>query len=143
MSDVGTFKVTIEIENPLRRGERQSVAGALVDTGAELTMVPRAVLESLGIGVEKRLRLRTADGRVTMREIGYALVRAAGVQTIDEVVFGEESDMVLLGSRSLEGMNLRVDAREKRLTDAGPIAAAVSLRSNRPSPSALAVSSRR
>ena len=87
-------------------------------------MVPRAILESLGVRVEKRLRLRTADGRVAQRDIGYALVRAAGVETIDEIVFGEDGDMVLLGSRSLAGMNLRVDAREKRLVDAGPIAAA-------------------
>lgn len=140
--EMGVFSVTIEIENPLHRGERRAVAGALVDTGPELTMVPRATLESLGIGVQKRLRLRTADGRVTMREIGYAIVHAAGVETNDEVVFGEEGDMVLLGSRSLEGMNLRVDAREKRLVDAGPIAAAasppasvVSLRSRIQSPS--------
>ena len=124
MSDMGVFRVTIEIENPLRRGDRRSVPGALVDTGAVMTMVPRAILESLGIGIEKRLRLRTADGRVAQRDIGYALVRAAGVETFDEVVFGEVGDMVLLGSRSLEGMNLRVDAREKRLVDAGPIAAA-------------------
>jgi predicted aspartyl protease len=87
-------------------------------------MVPRTVLESLGIRIEKTLRLRTADGRVAQRDIGYALVHAAGVETNDEVVFGEVGDMVLLGSRSLEGMNLRVDAREKRLVDAGPIAAA-------------------
>ena len=126
MSDVGTFRVIIEIENPLRRGDRRSVPGALVDTGAELTMVPRAVLESLGVRVEKTLRLRTADGKVAQRDIGYALVHAAGIETNDEVVFGEEGDMVLLGSRSLEGLNLRVDAREKRLVDAGPIAAAAS-----------------
>ncbi|MEX2177624.1 MAG: retroviral-like aspartic protease family protein [Gemmatimonadaceae bacterium] len=124
MSDMGVFRVTIEIENPLRRGDRRSVPEALVDTGAELTMVPRAVLESLGIRIEKRLRLRTADGRVAQRDIGYALVRALGVETIDEVVFGDKGDMVLLGSRSLEGMNLRVDPREKKLVDAGPIAAA-------------------
>ena len=33
--------------------------------------------------------------------------------------------MILLGARSLEGLNLRVDARAKRLVDAGPIVAAV------------------
>lgn len=122
--DMGTFRVTIQIENPLRRGTLQSLDGALVDTGAELTMVPRAVLEALGIRREKTLRLRSADGRVATRDIGYAIVQAAGVATIDEVVFGEEGDLILLGARSLEGMNLRVDAREKRLVDAGPIAAA-------------------
>jgi clan AA aspartic protease len=125
LPDMGTFRVSIQIENPLRRGAVESVEGALVDTGAELTMVPRAILESLGIRPEKTLRLRTADGRVATREIGYAIVHTAGVATNDEVVFGEAGDMVLLGARSLEGMNLRVDAREKRLVDAGPIAAAV------------------
>ena len=122
--DMGTFRVTIQIENPLRRGTLQSLDGALVDTGAELTMVPRAVLEALGIRREKTLRLRSADGSVATRDIGYAIVQAAGVATIDEVVFGEEGDLILLGARSLEGLNLRVDAREKRLVDAGPIAAA-------------------
>jgi clan AA aspartic protease len=122
--DVGTFRVTIQVENPLRRGVMHSVDAALVDTGAELTMVPRAILESLGIRPEKRLRLRTADGRIATRDIGYAIVHTAGVATNDEVVFGEPGDLVLLGARSLEGMNLRVDAREKRLVDAGPIAAA-------------------
>ena len=122
--DMGTFRVTIQIENPLRRGVLQNVDDALVDTGAELTMVPRAVLEALGIRREKTLRLRTADGRVATRDIGYAIVHAAGVATNDEVVFGEEGDLILLGARSLEGLNLRVDAREKKLVDAGPIAAA-------------------
>ena len=125
--DVGVFRVSIEIENPLQRGVRHALEGALVDTGAELTMVPRTVLEALGIRREKTLRLRTADGRTTVRDIGYAIVHAAGVATNDEVVFGEKDDLVLLGARSLEGMNLRVDPREKRLVDAGPIAAAVSV----------------
>ena len=124
LHDMGTFRVSIQIENPLRRGVVQSIDDALVDTGAELTMVPRAILESLGLQPEKTLRLRTADGRVATRDIGYAIVHAAGVATNDEVVFGEAGDLVLLGARSLEGMNLRVDSREKRLVDAGPIAAA-------------------
>jgi hypothetical protein len=42
----------------------------------------------------------------------------------DDVVFGEASDMVLLGARSLEGLNLRVDPVSKSLVDAGPVPAA-------------------
>ena len=45
--------------------------------------------------------------------------------TVDEVVFGEPRDLVLLGSRSLEGLNLRVDPLSKRLIDAGPAPAAI------------------
>jgi len=33
--------------------------------------------------------------------------------------------MVLLGARAMEGLNLRVEPRLKRLVDAGPIDAAV------------------
>jgi hypothetical protein len=40
------------------------------------------------------------------------------------VVFAEENDFVLLGTRSLDGLNLRVDVVRKQLVDAGPILAA-------------------
>jgi predicted aspartyl protease len=127
MSDVGTFRTTIAMENPLRRGERRVLPDTLVDTGAELTWAPTAVLEALGIARQKRLGFRTADGRAVFRDIGYAIVHAGGTNTIDEVVFAEPGDMILLGARSLEGLNLRVDARTKQLVDAGPIVAALAM----------------
>ena len=95
-----------------------------MDTGAELTWAPRDALESLGITRQKRLGFRTADGRAVYRDIGYAIVHAGGTETNDEVVFAEPGDMTLLGARSLEGLNLRVDSRSKQLVDAGPIVAA-------------------
>jgi hypothetical protein len=49
----------------------------------------------------------------------------AGKRAADEVVFGEPGDLVLLGARSLEGLNLRVEPANKRLVDAGPAPAAV------------------
>ena len=124
MSDMGTFRITMEIENPLRRGDRRALANTLVDTGAELTWAPRDALESLGITRQKRLGFRTADGRAVYRDIGYAIVHAGGTETNDEVVFAEPGDMTMLGARSLEGLNLRVDSRSKQLVDAGPIVAA-------------------
>lgn len=100
--------------------------GTEVSSGqGKLTWAPRAVLESLGITPQKRLGFRTADGRAVYRDIGYAIVHAGGTETNDEVVFAEPEDMVLLGARSLEGLNLRVDARSKQLVDAGPIVAAL------------------
>src|SRR4051812_25335815 len=123
MSDMGTFRTTMAIENPLNRGPRHVIDNALVDTGAELTWVPAEVLSALGIAREKRAGFRTADGRAVYRDIGYALVHAGGTETIDEVVFGERGDTILLGARSLEGLNLRVDPRAKQLVDAGPMPA--------------------
>jgi predicted aspartyl protease len=123
--EMGTFRTTIAIENPLRRGDRRELPATLVDTGAELTWAPTAVLEDLGIARQKRLGFGTADGRAVFRDIGYAIVHAGGTETVDEVVFAELGDMILLGARSLNGLNLRVDPHSKQLVDAGPIVAAV------------------
>ena len=59
------------------------------------------------------------------REVGFAIIHAAGASTADDVVFGEEDDFALLGVRSLEGLNLRLDVVRKQLIDAGPMLAAV------------------
>lgn len=124
MSDMGTFRTDIEIENPARPGERRSVSNVLVDTGAELSWIPAEVLESLGIKPFKLWRFRQADGTALERWAGGAIMYAGGTATLDEVVFGQPGDMVLLGARSLEGLNLMVDAHRKILVDAGPAPAA-------------------
>lgn len=125
MSDVGTFRIDIEIENPSRPGERRVVQQALVDTGAELSWLPQPVLEELGVERRKIWHFRQANGTVLSRWTGAVSVYVAGVWTVDEVVFGEPTDLVLLGARSLEGLNLRVEPATKRLVDAGPAPAAV------------------
>ena len=38
-----------------------------------------------------------------------------------DVVFGEPNDLALLGARSIEGMNLKLDLLAKRLVPAGPV----------------------
>jgi hypothetical protein len=43
----------------------------------------------------------------------------------DDIVFGEPGDLTLLGARSLEGLDLRIEPVTKRLVDAGPAPAAV------------------
>jgi len=125
MSRMGTFRIEIGLENPERRGERVMLQSVLVDTGAELSWVPARALESLGIGREKTWHFRQADGTELARQTGFAIVHAAGVRTTDEVVFGEPGDLILLGARTLEGLNLRVEPVTKRLVDAGPAPAAV------------------
>ncbi|MFN2397730.1 MAG: hypothetical protein ABR543_03645 [Gemmatimonadaceae bacterium] len=124
--DMGTFRVDVEIENPAHPGERRLLRTVLVDTGAELSWFPTDALESLGIERRKVWHFRQADGTVLSRSTGWALVYLADTATVDEVVFGEPGDLVLLGSRSLEGLNLRIDPVSKRLIDAGPAPAAVS-----------------
>ena len=124
--EMGTFRVEVEveIENPASPGETRALSAVLVDTGAELSWMPAELLESLGIERYKQERFRQATGTIVARWIGAALVRVAGKRTADDVVFGEPGDLVLLGSRTLEGLNFRVDPIRKQLVDAGPAPAA-------------------
>jgi predicted aspartyl protease len=123
--EMGTFRVDVEVENPARPGQRRALAGVLVDTGAELSWVPAEVLESLGVARNNRWRFRQADGTVIERWTGSVLIRVLGKHAADEVVFGQPGDLVLLGARTLEGLNYRVEPVAKRLVDAGPAPAAV------------------
>ena len=125
--EMGTFRIDVEIENPARPGERRLVRSALVDSGAELSWFPRDVLQSLAIEPLKMWHFRQADGSVLRRWTGGVVLQAAGRGTIDEVVLGEPGDLILLGSRSLTGLNLRIDPVSKRLVDAGPAPAAGSV----------------
>jgi predicted aspartyl protease len=123
--DMGTFRVDIEVENPARPGERRLLRNLLVDTGAELSWVPAEVLESLGVERNTTWRFRQADGTILERWTGSVMVHLAGRRVADEVVFGEAGDLMLVGSRTIEGFNLRVEPVTKRLVDAGPAPAAV------------------
>jgi len=124
MASMGTFRVDVEVENPARPGTRRRVERALVDTGAELSWIPADVLESLGIERYSQLRFRQASGSIVERWVGPAFIYAAGKRTTDDVVFCEPGDLVLLGARSLEGLNLRVEPATRQLVDAGPVPAA-------------------
>lgn len=123
MRDMGTFRTDILLESAEHRGETRVVPDALVDTGSEYTWVPRDVLESLGIRHERMQRFVVADGRTFERPLGFAIVHAGRANAPDLVVFAEPTDLILLGARSLEGMNLRVDSLRKQLVPAGPVLA--------------------
>ena len=125
--DMGTFRVEVEIENPARPGQRRTLTSVLVDTGAELTWVPAEVLESLGIERYKKLRFRQANGTILERWVGGAYIYVAGNRTNDDVVFGEPGDLALLGARTLEGLNFRIEPVTRQLVDAGPAPAAAAI----------------
>ncbi len=87
--------------------------------------ISRPILEGLGVRPQRRQGFIVADGRRIDRDVGYALVRAAGSEAPDLVVFAETGDMTLLGAHSLEGLNLKIDPVRKELVPAGPVIAAV------------------
>jgi predicted aspartyl protease len=141
-NDMGSFRVDVELENPARPGQRRTVRSVLVDTGAELSWVPAEVLESLGVERNNQWHFRQADGTVLERWTGIVIVSVAGRRTGDDVVFGGPGDLVLLGSRTLEGLNFRVEPVTKQLVDAGPApaaAAAAGLPQSHPEPTLCVV----
>ena len=117
----GSFRIDIEGGNPTGTGTRREVRSVLVDTGAELSCIPGNVLDAVGIVRGKQLRFRQADGSVLVRWPGAGIVYAANAYATDDLVFGEPRDLVLLGARSLEGLNVRIDPVAKQLIDAGPL----------------------
>ncbi len=125
--DMGIFRTDVEIENLARPGVKHLLRDVLVDTGSEFTWAPAGVLQELGIEQRKRILFQQADGSMLERAAGFAIVYAGATMTADEVVFGEPSDQVLLGARSLEGMNLKLDIVAKRLVPAGPVLAACAI----------------
>ncbi len=82
---------------------------ALVDTGSELTWLPADALSKIGISPRRKRMFHTATKQAIERDVGYAILRAEGYETNDEVVFAQPGDMTLLGVRTLEGFGVMVD----------------------------------
>ncbi len=122
---MGTFYTGCRIENVAERSKGAAISKLLVDTGSEFTWVPEATLDRLAIQREKKdLEFTMANGQRVTRSVGFAIVRVDKHFTVDEVVFAEKGDLLLLGARTLAGLNLTVDPRKKKLVAAGPLPAA-------------------
>lgn len=122
---MGTFFTKCKIENVIERKKSAVMQKMLVDTGGEYTWVPAATLEKIGVNREKKdVPFVMANGQTITRSVGFAIIRLDKYFTVDEVVFAEKGDLLLLGARTLEGLNLAVDTRNKKLVAAGPHPAA-------------------
>ncbi|MGR3301419.1 MAG: retroviral-like aspartic protease family protein [Candidatus Scalindua sp.] len=122
---MGTFYVGCRVDNHISREKTAKVSRLLVDTGSEFTWISEKTLAKIGVEPEKKdIPFIMANGQSITRTIGFAIIHVNKAFTIDEVVFAQKGDMQLLGARSLEGLNLRVDSRGKKLVAAGPVNAA-------------------
>ncbi len=125
---MGTFYTGCKIENITERAKGATLPKMLVDTGSEYTWVPEVMLDKLDIQREKKdLEFTMANGQKITRSVGFAIVRVDKYFTVDEVVFAERGDLLLLGARTLEGLNLTIDPRKKKLVAAGPLLAALAI----------------
>jgi len=126
---MGSFYIGCKVENHRDPKKVAVVRRLLVDTGSEFTWLPSEVLARIGLEpVKKDLRIQMANGQIVTRNVGYVILRVDKYETTDEVVFAQQGDLSLLGARALEGMNVHVNARQKRLVAAGPVVAATAIR---------------
>ena len=125
---MGAFYARCKIENITDRSRSAVVPKLLVDTGSDYTWIPRSTLEKLDIVKEKKdVLFVMANGQQVTRSVGFAIIRLDKFFTVDEVVFAEKGDLVILGARTLEGLNLAVDSKRKQLVAAGPHLAAAAI----------------
>jgi len=122
---MGTFHTGCRVTNHVDRSKSVRIPKLLVDTGSESTWLPAAKLNKIGVRREKKdVRFVIANGQFVTRNVGVAILSVGKAFTIDEVVFAEPGDLLLLGARTLEGLNLTVDSTKKKLVAAGPVRAA-------------------
>lgn len=109
---MGVFEVAIAVGHP--DGGDVAPVTAIIDTGADHTLLPASLLLSLSIPETERTWWSLADGREV--ELGYGIARIA----IHEreypcpVLFGPEGQY-LLGATTLDIFNLSVEPRARQL----------------------------
>ncbi len=122
---MGLFSIGCLLENQQDRTRSVRVRKVMVDTGSELTWINQKHLEKVGIEPEKKdIRFVMANRQEITRSIGFAIIHVGKEFTTDEVVFAQKVDLQLLGARTLDGLNLKVDSRNRTLVAAGPVVAA-------------------
>lgn len=121
IDEMGVFRTTVELAPWHDHTKRLELRDVMVDTVSEYTWLPRALLEEIGVAPVRSERFETADRRVLVREIGFAMVFAGGRSSPTIVAFAGDDDMVLLGALALDGLNLRVDLVRRELVPGGPV----------------------
>ena len=81
-----TFKIYGE------KGEK--VLEGIVDTGAIYTVIPRSILEEIGVNPMEKRKFVAFDGEVE-REIGEAMIELMGRKCTTKGIFGESRDPII------------------------------------------------
>lgn len=103
---MSAFTVPITVGNP--DGGDLASATAVVDTGADHSLLPAALLAGLGVAPLERMLFVRDDGRRDEYGIGIARIAIDGRERPCPVVFGPD-DAYMLGASTLEIFNLRAD----------------------------------
>ena len=110
---MGIFSQRITVSD--LTGKNSVEIDAVVDTGAFYSVLPRYMLRELGVEPIDRVPFRLADNQPLEMEIGYIWITLGDRRRITTVAFGSDTGQLLLVAFTLEGLELAVDPRGRRL----------------------------
>jgi len=110
---MGHVDITVGLGTPDR--SRFVEIEASVDTGATFTMIPRRVLEDLGVRPIRQALFELADGASVTKDVGEVPLRLDGTVLTTTCLFGDEGQPALIGVVTLEQFLLGVDTVNGRL----------------------------
>ena len=110
---MSNFSVRFQVRN--LAGTRSQDVEAMVDTGSVFTTLPGDLLDRLGVSRARRERFQVATGAVVENDVGDAIVRIDGKESVSPVIFGGPGEPALLGAVTLETLLLGVDPHNERL----------------------------
>ena len=118
---MGVFYIEIKVRGEGEYSERSEALNALVDSGALHSMIPRPLLEHLGVTVEFEQLYELADGSKLKFDVGFVKFEIHGEERRCLALFGPDSeDSAVLGATSLETFSLAVDPVNQTLVESIP-----------------------
>lgn len=110
---MGMTDVELTIKHP--KTGKSIKTDFLVDSGAAYTVIPKILVDKLGLTANFTREFILADGKKIKRQIGSAVVRFGNEEIAIPVVLGEKNDSALLGAITLEAFGLALDPFQRKL----------------------------
>jgi predicted aspartyl protease len=131
-NEMSRFSVSFEVANyddlaAVRRGDldsskvRRLTIPGLVDSGASRLVLPKRVVEQLGMTASEFVKVKYADGRIAKRPVVQGVhVELQGRSSIFKAVVEPKRDTALIGAIVLEDLDFLVDCEKQRLVPRDP-----------------------
>jgi predicted aspartyl protease len=105
---MGFTHLKVLVTNSVELSRRREV-DFVVATGAFFTMIPRPILEEIGIVPIEERSFTLANGEEIRRQVGGANLMYKGQWGYTGIIFGESDDEPLLGVLGLESMGFKIN----------------------------------
>ena len=107
---MGEVRISYKLCNPQNPELCAEIKDALVDTGSSYNLVPRSILEKIGVKpIPKKVDIELGTGQVIKSEIALAVCEVNGRVGPCPVIPTEEQVEPLFGVLNMEAMGMRVD----------------------------------